>query len=228
MASEIVTGGGSTTYLSIIGGRLKQKVEETTEGAKIRTYEDKEGNEGSKWELTHKNVSGMLIGFGLDKKDFGVTMLEIVVIDGDGLKTQIGCPDSSRYAMDFMEKLPNIDLTKEVLLNSYDFEAKNPTTGKVSRKTGFSIIQGDDKISTAYFDFDKKKNLRGMPEVDQAEAADYDSDDWKVYYLQKKKFLVKETTKIFNKFLQSLDVQGEEVQPSKAKGTKKVDDEVPF
>lgn len=228
MASEIVTGGGSTTFLSIIGGRLKQKVDEATEGAKIRTYEDKEGNEGSKWELTHKNVSGMLVGFGLDKKDFGVTMLEIVVVDSDGLKTQIGTPDSSRYAIDFMEKLPNIDLTKEIVLNSYDFEAKNPKTGKVSRKTGFSIVQDGEKIGTAYFDFDTKKNLRGMPEVDQTEAADYDSDDWKVYYLQKKKFLVKETTKLFNKFLQSLDVEAEQVKPSKEKATKKVDDEVPF
>jgi len=234
MASEIVTRGTSKTYLSIIGGRLKQKVDAATEGAEERIYEDKEGNDQSKFELTHKNITGKLVGFDFDKKDFGVTMLEIIIIDDQGVFTQIGTPDNSRYASDFMEKLPNIDLTKDIVFNTYDFEAKNKKTGKVQRKTGVSIIQGKDsagdplKINTAYFDFDKMEPLRGLPQVDKEEADDYDTDDWKMYYLTKKKFLVKETKKIFNKHLKTLDAKVEEVKATTKKQVDSEPDDLPF
>lgn len=224
MASEIVTGS-NTTYLTIIGGNLKQKVTQETEGAKPRTYEDKEGNDQVKYELTHRNVSGKLASFDFDKKDFGVTMLEIVIIDSDGAKTQISTPDNSRYASDFMEKLPNIDLSKEIVFNTFDFEPK----GK-KRKTGVSIIQGKtadgepNKLSTAYYNFDTKKYVKGFPTVDQAEAEDYETDDWKMYYLQKKKYLVKETKKIFNKFISDVSVQAKTVEKKEVEA----DDDMPF
>jgi hypothetical protein len=227
MASDIVTGS-STTYLTIIGGNLKQKVSEDTDGAKERIYEKKDGSEGSKFELSHRNVRGKLAAFDFDKKDFGVTMLEIVIIDEDGLKTQISTPDNSRYASDFMEKLPNIDLSQEIVFNTYDFEPKN---GK--RKTGVSIIQGKDadgepnKIQTAYFDFEKKKPLRGLPQP-TGDVEEYETDDWKMYYLQKKKFLVKATKKIFDDHVASQNVTSESVKPKKKASKELEADDVPF
>lgn len=221
MASDIVTGSNAT-YLTIIGGNLKQKVSEDTEGAKRRVYETKDGGEGEKWELTHRNVRGKLASFDFDKKDFGVVMLEIVIIDEDGKKIQISTPDNSRYANDFMEKLPNIDLEQEIVLNTYDFEVN----GK--RKTGVSIVQGTNadgepnKISTAYFDFDKRKPLRGLPQP-TGDTDEYDTDDWKMYYLQKKKFLIKATKKIFSDFVKNQLTSSEEVS-----GKKEVDDDLPF
>lgn len=226
MASDIVTGS-NTTYLTIIGGNLKQKVSEDTEGAKCRVYETKEGGEGVKWELTHRNISGKLVAFDFDKKDFGVTMLEIVIIDEDGVKIQISTPDNSRYASDFMEKLPNIDLGQEIVFNTYDFEPKG---GK--RKTGVSIIQGKDadgepnKIGTAYYDFKSKKPLRGLPQP-TGDTDEYDTDDWKMYYLQKKKFLIKETKKIFADFLKKQGAVTEAVDSS-PKGKTVDEDGVPF
>ena len=222
MASDIVQGS-NTTYLSIIGGNLKQKVTEDTDGAKLRKYEAKDGSEGEKWELTHRNVRGRIVSFDFDKKDFGVTMLEIVIIDEDGLKTQIGTPDNSRYASDFMEKLPNIDLGEEIIFNTFDFEATNKNTGKKSRKTGVSIVCDGQKVQTAYFDFDKKKPLKGLPQP-VGDVDEYDTDDWKMYYLQKKKFLIKETKKIFSKFVSSQPVNAESVSKTIDDGQ----DEVPF
>ena len=220
MASEIVTGS-STTYLSIIGGSLKQKVTEDTDGAKERLFERKDGTEGSKFELTHKNVSGRLASFGFDKKDFGVTMLELVIVDSDGLKTQIGCADDSKYATSFMEKLPNIDLSADVVFNTYDFETTNKNTGKKQRKTGFSIVQGKtkdgepNKIQSAYYDFNTGKNLLGLPSP-EGDTDEFDTDDWKMYYLQKKKFLIKATKKIESKFVANIETKAEAVEEGKS------------
>lgn len=235
--TEIVTGSGNggIVFLSVIGGSMKQKVEEGTEGCHTREYEDKDGNMQIKHEITHKNIKGRIVGVEFDKKPWGTLMLEITVQGADGSKAQLSLADNSRYAMDFMEKFPNIDLGEEVQLNPFDFTPKAAKGKEAKRRTGVSIIQGvladgePNKIKTAYFDFDKMENLRGMPTVSREDADGYDSDDWTVFYLQKKKFLIKATNKII---LEGIPVVAAVVKAEVTKKAIEVDenepDDLPF
>ena len=186
--------GGNALYLSIIQGRMVQKVEEGTDGAKPRKFERPDGSTGEKWEITHKNLKGFLTGIEFEDVNFGdgksVQYLKLTFSSGDA-KAVISTPSDSRYAIDFMKKLPAIDLSNVVIVNTYDFEDE---TGK--RRTAFDIKQGDSRVYSAFWDNDKKKAIGGIPTVSKAESAKYDKDDWKIHFMKEKKFLIENTKKI--------------------------------
>lgn len=191
--TETVTGGNAL-YLSIIQGRLVQKVEEGTEGAKERTFERPDGSKGSKWEITHKNLKGFLTKIEFEDVNFGdgksVNYLKITFTSGDA-KAVISTPSDSRYAIDFMKKLPNIDTEQVVIVNTYDFE-----DDKGKRRTAFDLKQGDSKIYSAFWDNEKKKAIGGIPTVTKKDAASYDNDDWKIHFMKEKKWLIENSKKI--------------------------------
>jgi len=166
---------GGKIYLKIIGGNLVQEVTETTEGAVLRKYELKDGTKGEKWEKQFINWTGFICGITFKDTQFG----KFCNIDlGDAVLT-LGT--ESRYFKDFGCKVSNLDFSKEVTFHPFDFEVD----GK--RKTGISIKQGGEKIGNYFYDYEKKEALYDFPQPDNCE----DSDDWKIYFAQVKKFLVK-------------------------------------
>jgi hypothetical protein len=99
-------------------------------------------------------------------------------------------PYKSRYALDFMKKVPNIKLADPVELSPYDFEDDNGKTRK-----GISIKQGEVKIGNYFFnEKDKRENLHDFPQAPK-DYQDMDSDDWAVHFTNVAKFLMEHIQK---------------------------------
>lgn len=186
MGLEVIEN--NTTYLTIVQGTLSQQVKEGTPNAEKRVYEKKDGSTGEKWELRYKSVSGRITGMKIKDSDFGE---QLVIVLSDGAeKFQIQLPLTSNYFTDFGRKLPNIDLSDTVSIAPYDF---TPKDGK--KKTGLSIVQEGIKLDNYYYDPEKKENLHGFP-VPKNKGKGFDSDDWKMYFIEVKKFMKKKVSEV--------------------------------
>lgn len=180
-------GSSDTRYLSIIGGKLAQKVQEGTEWAVKREY-DVDGNKWVKWELNYKNLSWFITNMVFKETDYWEMLM--LTVEQDWETDILTMNVKSRYFSDFARKLPNIDLNEVVELNPYDFESN----GKQLR--GLSIKQDWQKIQDNYYDWDKKKSLNGMPEVDKKELKEEWKSYWEGYFMIVNKFLKKEVKKV--------------------------------
>jgi len=180
-------GDWGARYLTIIAGKLSQKVSEDTDGAIKREY-DIDGNKGVKWELRYKNLSGFITWIEFKQSDYGEMC--IVTIEQNWEVDKLTMNTDSRYFSDLGRKISNIDLSKTVFINPYDFE-KN---GKQIR--WLDIKQDWEKITDAYYDWETKKTKKGFPAVSDEDKKKYDSDSWKVFFIQIKKYLKAEMEKI--------------------------------
>lgn len=177
---EVKTHEASKKYLSVLAdGHFHQSVPEGTEGAVVRTYEDKEGNEQTKTELVFNEVSGTITKLTFEDGNFGQN-LEIE-LDGEGV---VSLPTSSNFGEDIMKKLPAVDLSKPVRLVPYAFE----DAGK--SKKGVTVYQDGAKVENYYWSADRKIAINGMPSA--GDTSNFKSDDWKMHFMVVRKFLVKE------------------------------------
>ncbi len=183
MSEQVGGDNANTLYLSIIGWNMVQKVEEGTLGAKRRDYETSDGNTGTKYEISHKNLVGKVAWLSFVDGSFGEQFILTLTNWEDQAKLHINT--DSKYFTAFARKLPNIKLEENITLNSFDF-----TTNDGKRITGMDIKQGWEKVEDNYWD--GKKTLNGMPEVTKTEAKGFDKDDWKMHFMKVKKFLKKE------------------------------------
>ena len=183
-------------YLSIKEGEFKETSEESNPNAKRRDYTTKTGEEKTKFEIPSKREVGVISNIVLKEVEFPngkVKFLEVTFND-----TTISMSVESRHAKDFMSKLPSIDITLPVELAPYDFVPK----GKIKSLSGLTVYQSGGKVGSYYSDSVRNPDgtytgtsKNGMPEPEEA-VKDFnrdDSDDWKMYFTQVKKFLVKET-----------------------------------
>lgn len=188
------------TFITILSdGKFHQTVAEGTPGSVVRKYEDKDGVEKEKVELVHDSVTGVITNIAFEDGEYGTSIQ--VTLDNEGI---ISMGTASNFGEDFMKKLPNIDLKKEVKIAPYAFEVE----GK-SRK-GVTVYQDGEKIESFYFDKDTKKAINGMPEPD-GDTSKFKSDDWKLYFLVVRKFLVSEVNKLIleNFFEPTSEVEAE-------------------
>jgi hypothetical protein len=210
-------------FISILSdGIMRQNVPEDTAGAEKREYEtskkDTEGNfiKGHKWEKKVESVAGLITDIKLVETGFG-TLIQIELTDTFLNTTDIlSLNAKSTFGEDFMYKLPNIDLTKEVSIRSYSYIPK----GKTKTSRGLDIKQDNEKINNFFRDpKDWNTIINGLP-TPTGDVKKYKTDDWKIYYLQVNKFLVEYTTEHFvSKFdkkmveesLDSGDVDVEEI-----------------
>lgn len=171
-------------FLSVIQGTLMMKVDEGTPDAVEREYEDKDGNKKTKHELHYSSIDGRIVGIEFAKSDFGEQC--IVTMQDVDEKYNVALSLDNRFFTDFAKKLPNVDLSKDVTLSPYDFEDKE---GKQVK--GMTIEQDGEKVYSYYYDADKKKTINGLPEVSAKDRKEYDSDDWKMFFIKERKFLKK-------------------------------------
>jgi len=176
MPGEIQQDGNTTgkIFLTIKEGSFRQKVEDGVPGAVRRDFiNPSTGKEGHVYELGYRNWAGTIERVEIKELDFG----RIMEVDlGDAI---INIPVDKQYFIDLASKMPALDLKKEVIFTPYDFEAD----GK--RRTGISVMQEGEKIKS--FFYDGKKNLHKMPSMKEENP---DSDDWKMYFMGVRKFLV--------------------------------------
>ena len=172
-------------YLSIIQGNLREKSTQDNPDAIRRDYETPSGEKGTKYELVYPNLTGKITGVEFKTGEYEE---QIVITVEDDQTYIVQMISSSRYAIDFMQKLPNVNLKEEIKITPYDFEDE-----KGRRMTGVSLQQGEEKLKSYYWD--GKKNVNGIPEMEKANP---DKDDWKVFFIELKKFLKAETIKLFS------------------------------
>lgn len=219
-------GAGNFLYLSIVGGNMVEKSDKDNPEAIKRTFKDDDGNVVVKYDIRHKDLTGHIVEMKFEDSKYGEQFF--VVLQSGDEKAKLTMPSASNYFSDFAQRLPDVDLSKEVVLNAYDMEKDN---GK--RNKGINIKQDGETVSNAYWD--GKKNLHGFPSVSKEDTKDYDSDDWKMHFIQVKKFLKKNVEKMNIPTYTPPTSEG--VAPKKKKGAKVYttepitgggDDDLPF
>lgn len=191
--SQLEQSSNNSVYLSIVQGSLRQQVPEGTTGAVRREWEAG-GRKGVKHELIYKNAVGKIAEVSFyegesEGRKFSTLNIRLDEQE-DGKTPVITTGIESRYAQDFLKKLPNVDLEEQVKILPYSFIPD----GEEKEKTGVSILQQsstgnfDKKIKNYFWDEKTNKAAHGFPVPDKSSG--FDSDDWKVYFTQVKKFLV--------------------------------------
>lgn len=180
-------GDSGARYLSIISGKLSQKVNADTQWAVKREYEV-DGKKWEKWELHYKNLSGYITNMEFRQTDFWEIFA--LTIEQDWEVDILSINTDSRYFNDFGRKLKNIKLDQIITINPYDFEKS------WKQYRWLDIKQNWEKITDAYYDWENKKSLNWLPDVSDAEKKKYDKDDWRIFFVKIKKFLKEEIQKV--------------------------------
>lgn len=181
--------------MNILGsdGTLRLTVPEGTEGAVYREYETSDGKKGSKWELIFKSLSGMISNIQTHDGDYGMNLM--LTLSYDGGEDTISIGTSTPFGEDFMKKLPNINLDEYIEFAPFAFTDDH---GKLRK--GVSIKQGDKKVQNFFYkageDGERGVNVNGYPNPD-GDTTKYTKDDWKIYFMQARKFLIKYTEEHF-------------------------------
>lgn len=179
------------TFASVTSdGVIRVKVDEGTEGAKFRSGKLRDGSEFSKWELVYNELFGMITNIEFYEGDYGKN-LQISIKDTDDEEPTVLClAVKSNFGEDLMKKLPNVDLSKPVLVKPYSF-----TDDKGKTKKGVTVIQDIDKKIPSFFSETgadgKMKLVNGLPAPEEGKT--YDTDDWNMYFTTVRKFLVSYT-----------------------------------
>lgn len=167
-------------------GLLREQVDETTEGAKLRVVKDDDGNvKAEKWELTYPGIRGFITGVSTFDGDYGTNIL-IAVKDTNDEEFILSLNAKSKYGEDFLHKLPNVDFAKEITIKPYNF-----TDGE-RKMAGITLTQDDQKLSNAY-NFKNEagewQSVDGYPQVDEKKKPK-NSDQWMIFFTQRREWVI--------------------------------------
>src|SRR5579884_3285181 len=181
-------------YYTIVGGTFRVQVPQDDPAAVRRDWDSADGKtRGTKYERIVNALFGMIENVQFFNGDYGQQLLISLDFNEQQEQPIIALNMASREAEDFLKKLPNIDLAKEVRLRPFDFKDKE---GQQVR--GMEILQPNEegefkvKITNFFRDAEKKENINGYPDP-EGDTKEYSKDDWKIYFLQTRKFLVNYT-----------------------------------
>lgn len=141
----------SGNFITILAGKLCQRVPEGTEGAVQRT--NKLGN--VVFEKYYDSFTGRLLDIKVQDSTYGKTWNFVFQDKGELYTLQLSYSNS--FATAFLKMLPNIDLTKEIKVS--------PSTKLVDgqNKSSLFINQDGKTIKHAY----TRENPNGMPNMEQ-------------------------------------------------------------
>lgn len=138
-------------FITILGGKLCQRVSEGTEGAIQRI--NKIGN--VVWEKFYDSFSGKLISIKIQDSTYGKTW-NFGFIDKEEVYT-LQLPYSNTFATSILKMLPNVDLEKEMRVT--------PQNKLVDGKNRSSLFINQDGASIKHAH--TKENPNGMPDMEQ-------------------------------------------------------------
>lgn len=153
----------------------------------IREVEKSDGSKVTKKEVVVDGISGIITNIYIKNTTYGDVIA--VCIDYD---TVVNMNIASPFGRVFMEKVNNIDLSKEVKLLPYSFENED---GK--KLTGLNIYQGDKKIESYYWNAEKKEVKNGMP--GWKEEYNTNKAKMKIFFIERDEFLKGELEKFIEK-----------------------------
>lgn len=176
-------------YYTIIDGSFRVQVDQNDPEAVQRDWESADGkSSGTKYERIVNSVIGYIESIQFYEGEYGTEINVGFDMTDDGYRPIVALKLSSREGEDFLKKLPNIDLLREVRLRPFNF---NGDEGDEVR--GMDVRQEDEhgefkKKIKSYFQTDDRKSINGYP-VPEGDPGDFSKDDWKIYFLQTRKFL---------------------------------------
>ena len=183
-------------YINILGSdaTFRLVVSEDTEGAVRRDWTSKDGSQsGTKYELIYNEISGVISDIKFYDGKFGKNIL-LTFTDNSSEPLVLSIGTATPFGEDVMKKLPNINIKQEVTLKPYKEFTSNE--GKKIR-AGVTVYQNGIKIENFYYDKETGKNLYGFPNVVLKKGKVMSSDDWKLYFLNCRVFLIDDITKRF-------------------------------
>lgn len=142
---------GEGKFITILGGKFCQRVQEGTEGAITRT--NKLGK--TVHEKFYDSFTGKLVSIKVQDGSYGLTW-NFGFKDKDELYT-LQLSYSNSFATAFLKMLPNVDLTKEMKVS--------PSVKEVDGKNKSSLFINQDGVALkhAY----TRENPNGMPDMEQ-------------------------------------------------------------
>lgn len=163
------------TYLSIVNGKIAQKVEEGTSGAVSR----KNKNEQVIHELLHDSVSGRIKEMKIEQKTFsgGKTKQLEILMDDIGDAFILTLPVDSKFFDQFASKIGNANLEETIEITPYSFTPK----GEAKKKSGLNLYQGGNKLGY----FFSKENPMGKPFPPEEQM---DEEEYRVFKIKERKF----------------------------------------
>lgn len=180
-------------FLTFAEGKLREKVAPGEANADdvrsqhptaiLRSGTTPTGEPYAKWELVYPGIDAFITKIELQKGSFGKQVL-IHLKDENDEEFILALGATTIIGANFMQMIPNIDLTKEITIKAFStFKTKD---GK-EVPAGLSFKQGGEKIPSAFYDPETKKQLLGMPvpEVDKRTK----EVDWPAYWPIRDKWL---------------------------------------
>jgi len=138
-------------FITIFNGKFTQRVPESTEGAVQRTNKDNK----VVFEKYYDNFTGKLVGISTRESSYGKQWLFAFK---DELEVyNLALSYSSGFASAFLKMLPNIDITKEMLVSP----SVEEVDGK--KKSSLFVKQSGAWIKSAF----TKDNPNGLPKWKQ-------------------------------------------------------------
>lgn len=182
------------TYWSIIDGRLATKTQEGAQGAIKRINKlNKEV-----WEYHVRGVEGVLHMLMYREGDYG-RQLEITLRKDDHLHI-ISLSAEGRFHQQFVERLPNILLHRDISIEPYKLQDKS---GK--EISGITIKQVGVKIESRFVTKDSNgqwKCLHGYPEYPHNFKM-LSKKDQTIFFLNRNEFL----ENVVTKWVQDVDIE---------------------
>lgn len=135
---------------------------------------------GIAYEEFYGAVSGRIVAIKIrDHEQYGRS-IAITLRQQSGAEAVFTVGTSSQYGMSLMERLPNVDLEKEVRISAF---AK--TTGETTRYS-ISLKQGENRVESFFKKYDTETKewtlSHGYPEVDPKEQKKYGDMFWSQRY----------------------------------------------
>ena len=132
-------------------------------------------------------VSGIITGIAFHEGEYGKNIN--LTIEDDGEKPVVlSVQTGSNYGEDLMKKIPAIDLSMPVRLAPYSFE-----DDKGKARKGITVYQGETKLKNFFQEGEGKesKMLHGFPEIPAGHGKKpVSKDEWKMYFLNCRIFLM--------------------------------------
>lgn len=144
---------GSTVYLSVVGGKISQKVTKETVGAVERVNK----NNVTVYEQHFNAIEGVLENIKLKPSDEYGDSYDVTFRDVDQLYN-LNIPVSGRVTNGLLGRLPNIDLSSKIEFRVFNITDKE--TGK--EKQFSSVYQNGENVLPAF----TKEKPNGLPPME--------------------------------------------------------------
>jgi len=173
-------------------GKLREQVDEHTEGAALRVVKDDDGTvKAEKWELTYPGIKGFIQGVTTYDGDYG-TNINIAIKDSNDEEFTLSLKANSKFGEDFLHKLPNVDFKEEITIKPYNFESD----GK--RHNGVSLTQNDTKLANAFNTYNTETKewevlVDGYPQPDE-KTKEKGGEKWTIFFAMRRDWLIEHLT----------------------------------